>query len=80
MNYELYAAGANFSPESIARSMTTWSDISDRDPGELNAALVESFRSFTGSDFQSFAFSPEDQRQIDLLTEKYASDAWNLVL
>lgn len=80
MNYDLYAAGANFRPDLIARSMTTWRDISDRDPGELSAALVESFRSFIGTDFQPFAFSPEDQRQIVLLTEKYASDAWNLVL
>jgi lipoate-protein ligase A len=80
MNYDLYAKGANFNPDSIARSMTTWSDISRREPGELTAALVDSFRSFIGTDFQPFAFSPEDQRQIPALTEKYESDAWNLVL
>ncbi len=80
MNYDLYGAGANFSPELLARSMTTWSDISERDQRELTTALVESFRSFVGSDFQSLDFSPEDLRQIAVLTEKYAADAWNLVM
>ncbi|MBN2400531.1 MAG: lipoate--protein ligase family protein [Candidatus Aminicenantes bacterium] len=80
MNYDLYGAGANFSPELLARNMTTWSDISECDPQELANALVESFRSFVGSDFQLLDFSPEDQRQIAVLTEKYAADDWNLVL
>jgi len=80
MNYERYAAGANFSPDLIARSMTTWSDISGRSPRELTVALVKSFRSFIGTDFHSVDFSPEDHRQMAILTEKYSSDAWNLVL
>ena len=80
MNYGLYASGANFKPEMLARSMTTWSDISERHPCDLRAALVESFRTFTGSDFQTVAFSPEDHGRVAALTEKYASDAWNLVL
>jgi lipoate-protein ligase A len=80
MNYGLYAAGANFSPDLIARSMTTWSDISGRAPGELTVALVESFKSFIGTDFSLLEFNREDQRQIASLTEKYSSDDWNLVL
>jgi len=80
MDYELYAAGANFRPDLLARNMTTWSDVSKRDPRELTAALVESFKSFIGTDFQNVVFSPEDQRQMAVLTEKYSSDAWNLVL
>jgi len=80
MNYERYASGANFSPELLARSMTTWSDISRREPRELTAALVESFRTFIGTDFVTLEFTREDERQIAALTEKYSSDAWNLVL
>jgi len=80
MNYELYAAGANFSPELIARSMTTWSDISGRGCQELISALVDSFRSFIGTDFHLMEFSQEDQRQLAVLTEKYSSDDWNLAL
>jgi lipoate-protein ligase A len=80
MNYDLYAAGANFSPDLIARSMTTWSDISERTPHELTVALVESFKSFIGTDFSLLEFNLEDQRQIASLTEKYSSDDWNLVL
>jgi lipoate-protein ligase A len=80
MNYELYGAGANFSPELIARSMTTWSDISGRSRQELTAALVRSFKSFIGTDFRPLEFNQEDQRQLAVLTEKYSSDDWNLVL
>jgi lipoate-protein ligase A len=80
MNYNLYAAGANFSPDLLARSMTTWSDISERSRQELTAALVQSFRSFIGTDFCQMDFNQEDQRQLTILTEKYSSDAWNLVL
>jgi lipoate-protein ligase A len=80
MNYERYAAGANFSPELLARSMTTWSDISGRSREELTAALVESFGSFVGGDFSPLELSREDQLQLAALTEKYSSDAWNLVL
>ncbi|HSQ35504.1 MAG TPA: lipoate--protein ligase family protein [Candidatus Binatia bacterium] len=80
MNYGLYASGANFRPELIARSMTTWSDISRREPRELTAALVESFRTFIGTNFAPLEFNREDERQIAVLTEKYSSDAWNLVL
>ncbi len=80
MNYELYAGGAKFRPEPIARSMTTWNDISRRDPSELITALVQSFRTFIGMDFAPLEFGPEDERQITALTEKYSSDAWNLVL
>jgi len=80
MNYDLYAGGANFSSALLARSMTTWSDISDSAARELTAALVEGFRSFIGQEFQLLEFSPEAERQIAVLTEKYASDAWNLVL
>jgi lipoate-protein ligase A len=80
MNYDLYAAGANFSPELIARSMTTWSDISGRSRQELTAALVQSFQSFIGTDFRPLEFNQEDQRQLAVLAEKYSSDAWNLVL
>ncbi len=78
MDYGLYAAGANFQADLLARSMTTWSDVSQRQPGELTAALVESFRSFIGADFRHVDFSPEDQRQLQALTDKYSSDAWNL--
>ncbi len=80
MNYDLYAAGANFSPELIARSMTTWSDISGRSREELTAALVQSFHSFIGTDFRPLEFNREDERQLAVLTEKYSADAWNLVL
>ena len=84
MDYNLYASGANFSPDLIARSMTTWNDISGRSLGrsreELTAALVQSFRSFIGMDFCLMEFNQEDQRQLAVLTEKYSSDAWNLVL
>jgi lipoyl(octanoyl) transferase len=80
MNYERYAAGANFSPALIARSMTTWSDISQRSPQDLIAALVQSFRAFIGTDLLPLEFDREDQRQLAVLTEKYSSDAWNLVL
>ncbi|MCX6555438.1 MAG: hypothetical protein NTZ12_10605, partial [Candidatus Aminicenantes bacterium] len=80
MNYERYASGANFSPELLARSMTTWSDLSGRSREELTAALVQSFKFFIGCDFFPLNFNQEDQRQIADLTEKYSSDAWNLVL
>jgi lipoate-protein ligase A len=80
MNYELYAKGANFSPALIASSMTTWSDISGRSRQELAAALVNSFRSFIGTDLLPLEFNQDDQRQLAALTEKYSSDAWNLVL
>lgn len=80
MNYDLYASGANFSPDLIARSMTTWSDISGCSSQELTAALVESFKSFIGTDFSPLAFNQDDERQLAALTEKYSSDAWNLVL
>ena len=80
MNYELYASGANFRPDLLARSMTTWHDISGHDPIDLTAALVESFTSFIGTDFLPLEFGPEDRRQLAVLAEKYSSDAWNLVL
>jgi len=80
MNYDHYAAGANFSSELIARNMTTWSDISARSRQDLTAALVQSFKFFIGCDFFPLNFNQEDQRQIADLTEKYSSDAWNLVL
>lgn len=80
MNYERYAAGANFSPELIARSMTTWSDISGSSPHDLTAALAEGFRSFIGNDFAPFDWNQADFQQLAELTEKYRSDAWNLVL
>jgi len=80
MNYGLYASGANFKPDLLERSMTTWSDISERHPRDLSAALVESFRAFTGTDFQAVDFSPADHGRIAALTEKYASDAWNLAV
>jgi lipoate-protein ligase A len=80
MNYNLYASGANFSPDLLACSMTTWSDISGRGRQELTAALVQSFRSFIGTDFYQMDLEQEDRRQLAALTEKYSSDAWNLVL
>jgi len=80
MNYDLYAGGANSSAPLIKKNMTTWSDISGRSRQELTAALVQSFRSFIGTDFCPMEFTPEDQRQLAALTEKYSSDAWNLVL
>jgi lipoate-protein ligase A len=80
MNYGLYAGGANSSAPFIKKSMTTWSDISGRSRGELTAALVQSFKSFIGTDFCQMEFKQEDQQQLAILTEKYSSDAWNLVL
>jgi lipoate-protein ligase A len=80
MNYGLYASGANYSPDLLARSMTTWSDISGRSRQELTSALVESFRSFIGTDFCRMDLEQGDQQQLAILTEKYSSDAWNLVL
>ena len=80
MNYDLYAGGANSSAPFIKKSMTTWSDISNRSRQELTVALVQSFRSFIGTDFYQMDFNQEDQRQLAALTEKYGSDAWNLVL
>ena len=80
MNYELYAGGANSTAPFIKKSMTTWSDISGRSRQELTSALVLSFWSFIGTDFCQMDFNQEDQRQLAILTEKYSSDAWNLVL
>jgi lipoate-protein ligase A len=80
MNYDLYASGANFSPDLLARSMTTWNDISGRSSQELIAALVQSFKFFIGTDFYPMDFNQEDQKQLAILSEKYGSDAWNLVL
>jgi lipoate-protein ligase A len=80
MNYDLYAGGANSSAPFIKKNMTTWSDISGCSRRELTNALVQSFRSFIGTDFCPMEFNQEDQRQLAALTEKYDSDAWNLVL
>jgi len=80
MNYDLYAGGANSTATFIKKSMTTWSDISGRSRQELTAALIQSFRLFIGTDFCRMDLDQEDQRQLTILTEKYSSDAWNLVL
>ena len=80
MNYDLYARGANSTAAFIKKSMTTWDDISKRSRQDLTAALVQSFGSFIGTDFCRMDFDRNDQRQLAILSEKYASDAWNLVL
>jgi lipoate-protein ligase A len=80
MDYGLYAAGARFAPGPLERSMTTWSDVSERAPGELTAALLQSFRAFIAADLRPFAFGPEHRPLLDQLTCKYASDDWNLAL
>ncbi len=80
MDYDLYAGGARFPAEALRQSMTTWSDISIREPRELREALVQSFREFTGSRLEPMAFSAADELRIGALREKYASDAWNLSL
>jgi len=80
MDYDLYAGGANYPAAALRQSMTTWSDISSRQPRELQAALVESFGEFTGSRLEPMAFGVADEIRIGALREKYASDAWNLSL
>jgi lipoate-protein ligase A len=80
MDYDLYAGGANFPAAALRQSMTTWGDISLREPRELLEALVQGFREFTGGSLEPFEFSAEDRRCIGELREKYASDAWNLSL
>ena len=80
MDYDLYAGGANFPAAALRQSMTTWSDISSREPRELQAALVQSFGEFTGSRLEPMAFGAADEIRIGALREKYASDAWNLSL
>lgn len=80
MDYDLYAGGANFPAAALRTSMTTWGDISAREPRELREALVDSFRGFCGGDLAPLTFSAEDERRIGELREKYASDAWNLSL
>lgn len=80
MDYDLYAGGANFPAAALAQSMTTWSDISSREPKELREALVQSFREFTGSGLAPMEFSDEDERCIGELRKKYVSAAWNLSL
>ncbi len=78
MDYDLYAAGANFPAEALRRSMTTWGDLSPRPACELRAALAASFREFTGGELVPFAFGPEQEPRLAELRAKYASDAWNL--
>ncbi len=80
MDYSLYAGGANFPAAALQQSMTTWGDISGREPQELQEALVSSFRDFSGGDLAPMEFSAEDERRLFELREKYASDAWNLSL
>jgi len=80
MDYDLYAGGANYPAAALRQSMTTWGDISQREPCELREALAEGFREFSGAGLEPFDFSAEDRRCIGELRNKYASDAWNLSL
>ena len=78
MDYDLYAAGANFSADLLQKSMTTWGDISRCAPEELRWALVRGFQEFVGTDLVSMAFRAHDHERIAEFREKYSSDAWNL--
>jgi lipoate-protein ligase A len=78
MDYDLYAAGANFPADMLQKSMTTWKDISRSTPDELRKAFVKSFSEFVGTDLVSMAFGPADLERIAELRKKYSSDAWNL--
>jgi lipoate-protein ligase A len=80
MDYDLYAGGANCPAAALRQSMTTWGDISNREPRELEEALVRNFGEFTGSRLAPMAFAAADGTRIAALREKYASDAWNLSL
>jgi lipoate-protein ligase A len=80
MDYALYAGGANFPAAALQKSMATWGDISAHGESELEEALAQSFRVFTGSEFEPMVFHAEDRQRIAALREKYASDAWNLIL
>jgi lipoate-protein ligase A len=80
MDYDLYAGGANFAAAALRQSMTTWGDVSRRDPRELKEALVRSFQEFAGCGLAPMEFTTEDRRRIVRLRDKYASDAWNLSL
>ncbi|HEX7502630.1 MAG TPA: biotin/lipoate A/B protein ligase family protein [Acidobacteriota bacterium] len=80
MDYALYAGGANFPAAALQKSMTTWGDISRYGAGELEQALVQSFREFTAGELEPMAVNADDTRRMDALREKYASDAWNLSL
>jgi lipoate-protein ligase A len=78
MDYDLYAGGARFPAAALRQSMTTWGDVSGRDPQELRQALAASFRDFAGSELAPMVFRAEDEQRIGELRAKYASDAWNL--
>lgn len=77
MDYERYARGTNSRAEFIAGSMTTLDRVCKKSPDELKSALIESFRSFIGSELQPFEFDKNQEKEIAELAKKYASKEWN---
>ncbi len=78
MDYDLYAGGANYPAEALRSSMTTWQDLSRRNPDDLRRSLAASFRAFTGGELLPLTLGDGDLACIGPLRDQYASDAWNL--
>lgn len=77
MDYHLYAGGTHTTAENLQRRMTTFSDVSDKNAGELTDSLVACFQDFVGVPLKEFQFDTKDIQAIGEIAEKYASDHWN---
>jgi len=77
MNFDLYAGGANSTPEAIKGSMTTLAQLSSITREDLIRALITAFRDFIRSPLENYRFTPEEIISIAQFKEKYLSHQWN---